>query len=240
MTATTTRAIIPARLEASRFPRKLLAIWRERTVLEWVWRATRACDSFSSVTIATGDEEIGRVAQGFGADVHLDRRPYRNGTERAAGACQGVHGDVVVVQADQPGLQSAHLSCVVNAMKQLDADMWTPCVPLDERRQSDLDVVKCWTDSATNNARFARTMPHEARTTRIWRHIGIYAYRQAAIERYAAAGCCEAEKVQRLEQLRSLELGQRVRLVPLPTAAPCVDRPEDIDRLNDWFSRSAP
>ena len=238
MSASRPHAIIPARLAASRFPGKVLATWRERSVLEWVWRATTACEGFSSVTIATGDEAIRSVAEAFGASVHLDRAPYRNGTERAAAACRDTEGDIVVVQADQPGLQTAHLTTLLEAMHGLDGDMFTPCVPLDASDQDNMDVVKCWSDVTSGHACFSRHRPTTSAPIR--RHIGIYGYREQALRQYVAAGPCEAEHTHRLEQLRSLAIGHQVQLVELNDAAPCIDRPEDIHRLKRWFSRSAP
>ena len=238
MRDTTTRAVIPARLQSQRFPSKVLALWRDKTVLEWVWRATIACEGFANVVIATGDDAIRDAAEAFGASVHLDRAPYANGTERAAGASHGTPGDVVVVQADQPGLQTQHLNALLTALQTVDADMLTPCVPLDSADIDNRDVVKCWSEPTTDQAHFSR----QSNTCGVdlWRHVGIYAYREQALRQYAAFGICEAEETHRLEQLRSLAAGHQVRLVALPDAAPCVDRPEDLTRRRKWFSRSTP
>jgi 3-deoxy-manno-octulosonate cytidylyltransferase (CMP-KDO synthetase) len=212
-------------------------LWRGKTVLEWVWRATCDCETLSKVTIATGDDAIRSAAEEFGATVHFDRAPYRNGTERTAGAFEDRADHVVVVQADQPGLQTAHLSMLVRAMATAKVDMVTPGVPLDHVDIHNPDVVKCWSD-ANGQACFSRQPPTSEPQPRLWRHVGLYGYRASALRKYATSGPCEAEEVERLEQLRCLEMGQQVRLISLPSAAPCVDRPGDLEKLTRWFSRS--
>jgi len=203
-----------------------------------VWKATIAAKGFERVLIATGDEDIRSTAQSFGATVCYDTRTYPNGTERAAGATEHFTQDVVVVQADQPGLSTQHLEQLLMVFRTTTADMLTACVPLARDAHNDEDIVKCWEHPTNKQAVFSRHMPPDP--VPCFRHIGLYAYRKPALVRYAASQSCEAEINHRLEQLRSLQLGMQVRLTTLTQAAPCVDRPDDLQRLDEWFSRSTP
>jgi CMP-2-keto-3-deoxyoctulosonic acid synthetase len=205
-------------------------------MIEHVWRAALRCPLVDRWTIATGDVEIAEAASQFGATLHFDSGTYRNGTERCAGAAQG-EDIVVVVQADQPGLNPAHLTRALEHLITTHADMVTVCTPLPEPCSSP-HVVKCLSDQEGRAVDFSRAVLAMRPEQTHHKHLGIYAYRRGAIDRYAALEPDPRECDEDLEQLRALEAGFDIRIVEVADACPAIDRIEDVGPAERWISRS--
>jgi len=232
--------LIPARYASSRFPGKLLARLAGRPVLQHV-HANALASGARRVFVATDDRRIRDAAVGFGAEVVMTDRDHRSGTDRIAEvvAAPGWPADrlVVNVQGDAPLLPPADIAQVARLLaRHPEAAMATLCVALsDPAGYADPNVVKLVMDQGGRALYFSRSpipaIGHGASPgdLRAWRHLGIYAYRAAALLELTQAAPCYLEELERLEQLRALWLGMEIRVgIAEEPPGPDVDTPEDL------------
>ncbi len=238
------RVVIPARYASTRLPGKPLQILAGRTMLEWIWRNARASTA-SEVVIATDDARIVTVARSFGADVELTAEYHPSGTARIAEVVArrgwSPRSIVVNVQGDEPLLPSALIDQVANLLaSDPGADMATLATALRDRAQfHDPAAVKLVTDIEGYALYFSRApipWPRDAAREApppacARRHIGLYAYQVAALARLVASQPAAAalEDIEKLEQLRALALGMRIRVADAAVLpGPDVNSAEDI------------
>jgi len=226
----TYRVVIPARYGSSRLPGKPLLRLLDRPMLEWVYRRVR-CSQAREIIIATDDERIVQAAHAFGATALLTAATHSCGTDRIAEVArrQGWEdADVVVnVQGDEPLMPAALIDQVAAALAGSAADIATLATPIETLAELlDPNVVKVVTDMRQRALYFSRApipwardgaaaaregpaagLPSHRCHAGARRHLGIYAYRVAALTRMASMPPSSLELIERLEQLRALENG---------------------------------
>ena len=239
-------AVIPARYASSRFPGKALARLDSRTMLEHVYERVSMSRYTGSVLVATDDRRIYEEARSFGARVQMTRQDHLSGTDRVAEVASA-YADVelvVNVQGDEPLIDPAAIDAAILPL--LDE----PSIPMgtlkkrieDPREVSDANVVKIVTDRFENAIYFSRsTIPYSGNTeppgdpsqTRRahFKHIGLYVYRRDFLLRYPDFPVGPLERAERLEQLRALENGYKIRVVETDYESLGVDTPEDLERV---------
>jgi 3-deoxy-manno-octulosonate cytidylyltransferase (CMP-KDO synthetase) len=246
------RVVIPARYASSRFPAKPLAELSGKPMLAHVHDCAVASGA-AAVVVATDDERIAAVARGFGADVAMTSAHHASGTERVAAVaadCAWPDDAIVVnLQGDAPLMPPgnlAQLAALLAGDPALGvATLCTPLSSLDEYLSA--HVVKVVRDGQDRALYFSRApIPaagHGLEPAEAWltgsRHLGIYAYRVAALRTLAAAPACALEQQEKLEQLRALWLGIAIGVAEaheLP--GPEVDTPADLERARAWFKRA--
>lgn len=239
--------VIPARFGASRFPGKALAVLAGHSVLERVWRKARSSRALD-VVIATDDERIRDAARGFGANVIMTSPSHRSGTERAAEVATIRGWDeaelVVNCQGDAPLIPPACIDQVAGLlMANPVAGVATLCVPIGTVTDyHSPHVVKVVMDQEGRALYFSRA-PIPARGhagsgnagdagfPQSHRHLGLYAYRVAALRRLALEPHCYLEECESLEQLRALWMGLEIRVgLAAGALGPDIDTPEDLER----------
>jgi 3-deoxy-manno-octulosonate cytidylyltransferase (CMP-KDO synthetase) len=230
--------VIPARYGSTRFPGKPLAELWGKPLVQHVYERARQSRLGSRVIVATDDHRIAEAAKGFGAEVAMTRADHPSGTDRVAEVAAKVNTDLVInVQGDEPLIDPQAIDA---AAEPLAADasipMATLCCALEETADlANPNVVKVVFDQA-GFARYFSRLPIPfvrdggGRATR-YRHIGLYAYRREFLLELAALPTTPLEEAERLEQLRALEHGHRIRVVEVESAWPGVDTPEDLARL---------
>lgn len=235
-----TRAIIviPARYGSTRFPGKPLAGLWGKPLIQHVYERAGQSRLASRVIVATDDDRIAEAAKGFGAEVEMTRRDHPTGTDRVAEVAAKVEADLVInVQGDEPLIDPQAIDA---AAEPLAADasipMGTLCCPLEETADlANPNVVKVVFDQAGFALYFSRLpipfVRDRGGAAARYRHIGLYAYRRDFLLELAALPATPLEEAERLEQLRALEHGHRIRVVEVPSAWPGVDTPEDLERL---------
>jgi 3-deoxy-manno-octulosonate cytidylyltransferase (CMP-KDO synthetase) len=249
------RIVIPARFASERLPGKLLLTVAGKSVLEHTWQRAMGSNA-ASVLIATDDERIRRHAEGFGAEVQMTSADHQSGSDRIAECARtGQWGDdefVVNLQGDEPLMPPACLDQVaelVSADAHTDAaSLWWPIGEAQE--VADPNAVKVVVDSSGIALFFSRSPLPMARdyasvATALeagvaWRrHIGLYAYRVATLRRFASSPAGALERVEKLEQLRILEWGGKIRMAraaePIPAG---VDTQEDLARVSAIMSNN--
>jgi 3-deoxy-manno-octulosonate cytidylyltransferase (CMP-KDO synthetase) len=239
--------IIPARFAASRLPGKPLLMIGDRPLIQWVWQRARASGA-ASVLLATDDERIRSVALTFGADCLMTSQQHASGTDRIAEVARlrgfGPDDIVVNLQGDEPMMPPEVIAGVAQALQDAPrADIATAVAPIQSLREFlDPNCVKALRASDGRALYFSRapvpwprdsvTADRPTRFAGAWRHIGIYAYRVRSLLQFAAWPPTPLEVTEKLEQLRALEYGMHIHLVPLPTVPPAgVDTPEDLERV---------
>ena len=211
--------IIPARFGASRLPGKPLADIHGKTLLARVVERARAARGIDVLVVATDDERIAAAARSAGAEVILTG-PAETGTDRVAMAARAMLPRptmVVNLQGDEPLMEPAAVEALVHAMDEGTSEMATMARPLVAGEWERPEVVKVVTDRNGNALYFSRApIParREAGPSPLARaHVGMYAYTPAFLERFAALEPGRLEREERLEQLRALEHGFRIRVV---------------------------
>lgn len=230
--------VIPARYAAVRFPGKLLAdLWGRPLIQHTYDRASQAALP-SRVIIATDDERIAAVARAFGAEVQMTRPDHPSGTDRVAEVARGLESDIIVnLQGDEPLIPPSSIDAAVSPMlTDASLPMATLCCPIEETADlASPNAVKVVCDRSGFALYFSRlpipfVRDHGADAIR-YRHIGLYAYRREFLLDLAKLPPTPLERAERLEQLRVLEHGHRIRVVVVPQASPGVDTPADLERL---------
>lgn len=242
--------VIPARFASERLPGKVLLDLGGQALLQHVWQCAIE-SSAQSVVIATDDERIVAVAESFGAQVVLTRSDHQSGSDRIA-ECAAQLGWpdehlVVNLQGDEPLMPAACLDQVAALLDQRPdcevASLYWPITEADEVQNP--NVVKVVTDSENRALYFSRSPIPFARThTDIdaamaagvaWkRHLGLYAYRLAALRRFTACAPTPLELAERLEQLRIMEQGGRIAMARACKFIPAgIDTQDDLVRVRD-------
>lgn len=239
------RIVIPARYESTRLEGKVLLPLAGKSMLQHVWE--RAVESGAGETVvATDSDRVADAARGFGADVCMTSVDCRSGTERAAEVCRHRNWEddqpVVNVQGDAPLLPPQSIVRVATLLDEHpDAAIATLCTPLQTVAEyRDPNVVKVVFDRTGRALYFSRSpVPatghgndEEAAVAGGFRHLGLYAYRPAALQLLSAAEPCELERLERLEQLRAMWLGMEIRIaVDVNAHGPDVDTRADLEQV---------
>ena len=238
----TATAVIPARYESSRLPGKPLADICGRPMIEHVYRRASAAVTIDRVIVATDDPRIADAVMAFGGDARLTRGDHRTGSDRLAEVARDLDADVIVnVQGDEPLVEPALIDRLVAALAGDPAlEIATAGCPItDPAELASPHVVKVVVDTRGDALYFSRApIPHrvDARgaVTDVplgSKHIGLYAWRRAALLALAATPPTPLERSERLEQLRALEAGLRMRVLPTDADPIGVDTPDDLARV---------
>ena len=232
----TVLGVIPARFAATRFPGKPLALLWGRPMLQHVWERARAARGLDELVIATDDERIATAARGFGAAVELTSPACASGTDRVAEvARRRPSADLVLnLQGDEPELETAAVSRLVAAMRADPAlRMGTvahhePDVALLARPE----VVKVVVDEASFALYFSRAdLANASQGGPALRHAGVYAFRRDLLLEFSGWPPGALEQAEKLEQLRALERGVRIKVVLGERPFAGVDTPEQLQAL---------
>lgn len=241
--------VIPARYASSRFPGKALVSIAGKTMLQHVWERASEARYLTSIIIATDDERIRDVARGFGARVVMTRPDHLSGTDRVAEVASAHEAQWVVnIQGDEPTLDpSAIDAAILGILDQEEAHfapMGTLKTPiLQPEIALDPNIVKVVTDNHGNAIYFSRSPIPYARDTserpKYFKHIGLYIYERNFLLAYPDLPIGPLEQAERLEQLRALENGFKIRVVETGYDSLGVDTPEDWQQVADLFEKSA-
>ena len=229
-------AVIPARYASSRFPGKPLVSLAGKPMIQWVYERARQAETVDEAVVATDHTGIRDAVEAFGGKAVMTSPDHASGTDRVAEAVSGIDGDLVVnVQGDEPLLPSDVIDTLVGAMRTTGAEMGTVAVPIgiNSKEFFDPNVVKTILDDQGFALYFSRLpipfcreggVPVEP----LW-HWGLYAYRRKFLAQFVRWPQGRLEQCEKLEQLRALEHGARIRvIVHSGDQSVGVDVPEDV------------
>ena len=228
-------AVIPARLASTRLPRKMLREISGETLLARVYRGVRACSLLDDVIVATDAEEIMQLCRRSGWHAQMTSNAHRSGTERVHEVSKSVAADVYLnVQGDEPMTRPEHIASLLDLMKDAAIQVGTLKTPAATEDISNPNAVKVVTDTAGRALYFSRAaIPYDrdGSKPRYFKHLGFYAYRKPALDRFCALPESSLERSERLEQLRFLENGIPIHVAETPHDTIGVDTEEDLQRV---------
>jgi 3-deoxy-manno-octulosonate cytidylyltransferase (CMP-KDO synthetase) len=233
--------VIPARFASTRFPGKVLAQISSKPMLQHVYERASQARYITSTIIATDDDRIVAAARRFGAIVRLTRTDHLSGTDRVAEIAAAENADIVVnIQGDEPLIDPAAIdSAILPLAHDREVAMSTLKKHIEDPREvTDPNVVKVVTDAAGDAIYFSRCPIPFARdggSAVHYKHIGLYVYRRDFLLRYSDLPVGPLERAEKLEQLRALENGFRIRVVETEYESLGVDTPGDLERVSGLF-----
>lgn len=247
-TESTVIAVIPARRASIRFPGKPLAPIAGKPMIQHVVEGVRKARLVSQVVVATDEDEIKKVVESFGGKAVLTRHDHRTGTDRVAEVATHLSGDVYVnVQGDEPLIDPGTVDSLVEAIVGDSAiQVATSCTAISQPNDiMDPNIVKVVRDFDGNALYFSRAPIPWVRDTaetvavRHWKHLGLYAFRRAALIEFPTLPPGDLERVEQLEQLRWIENGFHIAVVETDYDAVSVDVPADVERVEKLLAARA-
>jgi 3-deoxy-manno-octulosonate cytidylyltransferase (CMP-KDO synthetase) len=228
-------AVIPARLASTRLSRKALRDLAGLPMIGHVYRGVSASPLLDDVIVATDSEEILQVCDKHHWKARITSSEHRSGTERVHEIANAVAADVYLnVQGDEPLTRPEHIAALLEVMKDpavLVGTLKTPAAAIDIPNPNAVKVV---TDATGRALYFSRaTIPHDrdGSSPDYYKHLGFYAYRKPALDRFVRIPETSLEKAERLEQLRFLENGIAIFVGETPYDTIGVDTEEDLKRV---------
>jgi len=248
---TTVLGVIPARLASTRLPRKVLRTIAGRPMLAWVYEAASACPQLTRVIIATDSEEVAHLCNKNNWPVQLTSSNLRSGTDRVHAVAQQLPADIYVnIQGDEPLLKPEHLTALLRPFAQPGVEVSTLKVLCTHEDTTNPNAVKVVTAADGRALYFSRAtipynrdwrahdgQPRDNAAPEYWKHIGLYAYRKATLDRFPTLPSSILEQTERLEQLRFLENGIDIRVETTDYDTIGVDTEEDLKRVEALLQR---
>jgi 3-deoxy-manno-octulosonate cytidylyltransferase (CMP-KDO synthetase) len=218
-------------------------------MLQHVWERASQARYLTDIVIATDDQHVRAAAVGFGARVVTTRSDHASGTDRVAEAASASNAALIVnIQADEPMIDPAAIdAAVLGLLDQEDALMTTLKKRIESSSEiTDPNVVKVVTDRVGDALYFSRSaIPHWrgdvgdfSNGVAYFKHIGLYAYRREFLLSYSDLPVGPLERAERLEQLRALENGFKIRVIETEYDSLGVDTPEDWERVSALFEKT--
>ena len=219
MSKTETVCVIPARLESTRFPKKLLQTINGKPLLQFVYENAKKAKHAERVLVACDHEAIKNCVESFGGEAVLTAAHHTSGTERIAEVAKNLTCEFIVnLQGDEPLMHPETIDQVIGALeKDQSCMMSTACIAKNDPEEfSNPNVVKVTKDRNGWALYFSRSpIPHDrdSRSHQFFKHLGIYGYRRDFLLRFPALPPSTLEQREKLEQLRALENGYRIKMV---------------------------
>ena len=214
-------------------------------MLQHVYERASLCTYLTSTIIATDDERVYAAAKSFGARVRMTRSDHLSGTDRVAEVASAENAEIIVnIQGDEPLIDPAAIdAAILPLVHEPDVVMGTLKKRIEDPREiTDPNVVKVVTDGTGDAIYFSRCpIPFDrekSANTPYFKHIGLYVYQRDFLLAYPALPVGPLEQAERLEQLRALENGYRIRVVETEYESLGVDTPEDLERVTRLFDGS--
>jgi 3-deoxy-manno-octulosonate cytidylyltransferase (CMP-KDO synthetase) len=236
-----TLGVIPARLASTRLPRKVLRAIAGRPMLAWVYEAARACPQLDAVMVATDSAEVETLCAVNGWPCMMTSPELASGSDRVHAVALAHKAEIYVnIQGDEPLLHPEHLTALLTPFASPEVEVTTLKVRCGPDDLHNPNAVKVVTDLRQRALYFSRaTIPHDrdGAGAEVWKHLGLYAYRAAALHRFHALPPSPLELTERLEQLRFLEDGIAIHVAVTEFETVGVDTEEDLRRVEEILMR---
>lgn len=237
--------LIPARMAATRLPGKPLLDIAGEPMIVHVWRRALEAD-IAPVVVATPDEAVADAVRSVGGTAQMTGDDHQSGSDRIAEALARLdpdrHYDAVInVQGDLPVLEPETVRATYALLADPAVDIATPVAIASDPERTNPNVVKAVfepTGPSTGRALYFSRTPAPSGDGPLFHHIGLYAYRREALERFVGAAPAVLERRERLEQLRALALGMHIAVAIVRTVPLGVDTADDLERARDILSKT--
>jgi len=236
--------VIPARLDSSRLPKKVLLDLKGKTVIQRVYEQCLKVKNIDGVYIATDSTEIEGVCRSFTDHIILTKSSHQSGTDRIGEAVVGIDCDIVVnVQGDEPFIDPNLIEELVHSFDDDQVSMASAMSKIENIKDlQDPNVVKVVVDTQNNAIYFSRApIPfprdhqeiihsnEELKNHNFFRHIGIYGYKKDFLAKYIEMDQTNLEKLEKLEQLRVIENGFKIKMIEAASSLIGIDTQEDYE-----------
>lgn len=233
-------AVIPARYEASRFPGKLMQLLGEKTVITTTYQNVVETGLFDEVFVATDSEIIFNEIKNVGGKALMTGQ-HETGSDRIAEAVQNIDCDIVVnVQGDEPFLKTEPLKQLISVFEaddQKEISLASLKIHLTEKQEIESpNNVKVITDKDGFALYFSRSVipyPREEKGVKYFKHIGVYAFRREALLNFAKLPMKPLEIAEKIECLRYLEYGMKIKMIETNFVGVGIDVPEDLEKARE-------
>lgn len=234
--------VIPARYGSTRFEGKMLAKICGKTLVQRVYEQAKKAKLIDKIFVATDDERIKNEAESFGARVVMTSKNHHSGTDRVAEAIQNMDGEIIVnVQGDLPLIDPEAVDAVVKPLLEDPALVMTTLITriVDKREYHNPNITKVVKDKDNFALYCSRSLiPYveEGNQTPVFKQLGVYAYRREFLLAFSKMRQTTCEKAEKLELLRALENGYKIKLVETtcsPISMMEVDIPKDIAKVKN-------
>lgn len=232
-------AMIPARFDSTRFPGKLMKDLGGKTIISRTYESVRLTELFDEVYVVTDNEVIKNEIERAGGKVIMSKKEHECGSDRIAEAVEFMDIDIVVnVQGDEPFIKKEPLQAVLEVFKGKDAariDLASLMQEITDWEQiADPNLVKVVVDHQNFALYFSRSpipYPRDRQSgVRYFKHIGVYAFRKQALMDFYSLPMRSLEATEKLENLRYLEYGKKIKLVETEFKGIGIDTPEDLEK----------
>lgn len=238
-------AVIPARYASTRFPAKLMQDLGGKTVILRTYEAAKKTNLFDDVFVVTDSKIIFNEIESNGGKVIMSIRTHESGSDRIAEAVEKMDVDVVVnVQGDEPFINKEVIESLVNAFKsdtEKKIDLGSVMYQISDIEEienpNNVKVVVDYDNFALYFSRSVIPFPREANVgVRYMKHIGIYAFRKSALMDFYKLPMKSLEASEKLEQLRYLEYGKRIKMIETDKGSIGIDTPEDLEKAKKMLT----
>ncbi len=230
--------LIPARLASTRFPEKILAGINGKPMIWWVWKAAKKAETLTEVFVATDHPKIYSAVRDFGGNAVMTSAKHKSGTDRIAEAVKGLKADIVVnIQGDEPLIRPDMIDKAVAPFYASPGLRMSTlvCKVHDRKLAEDTNIVKVTVDVNGYAMYFSRSnIPSLARAEGFdyfYKHIGVYVYKKDFLLKYVKMKQSRLEKIEKLEQLRVIENGYKIKAVETRFDTVPVDTKEDLAKV---------
>lgn len=235
-----TAIIIPARYGSSRLEGKPLLKANNKPIIQWVWEKAKSCPMVDRVIVATDDDRIFNACKEFGAEVEMTSTEHKSGSDRIAEVAERHPeiGYIINLQGDEPLIEQANIELVIKGVKEdANADISTLVREIkDADEVNNPNLVKCVFDFNNYAMYFSRSkIPYErAENNGSWKfygHLGIYGYKREALFKMTKLPQAPYEMAEKLEQLRALQNGMKIKVAVVDNVPVGIDTAEDFEKF---------
>jgi 3-deoxy-manno-octulosonate cytidylyltransferase (CMP-KDO synthetase) len=228
-------AAIPARYAATRFPGKLMQILGNKTIIRHVYDNTISTGLFNDVFVVTDSDIIYKEIKDNGGKAIMSKKEHESGSDRIAEAITEMNIDVIVnVQGDEPFIKKEPLEKLVHLFKDDSIQVASLMRKISKEEAVNPNNVKVVTDRSAYALYFSRSIvPYqreEKMNTEYFVHVGVYAYKKDALITFTKLPQSQLEKIEKLEQLRYLENGIKIKMAETEYNNIAIDTPEDLEK----------
>lgn len=229
-------AVIPARYAATRFPAKLMQMLGDKTVIRHTYENTVATGLFTDVLVVTDSDIIFQEITSNTGKAVMSSKEHESGTDRIAEAVKEMNVDVVInVQGDEPFVQKSSLEKLCNIFQDQSVQVGSLMhILTDEQQINDPNCVKVVVNKQMDALYFSRSViPYkrdDSTQIKYFKHIGMYGYRKDILLQFTALPASLLEQTEKLEQLRLLENGYRIRMAVTEPVGVSIDTPADLEK----------
>lgn len=208
-------------------------------MIQWVYERAKQSTLLQNLVIATDDRRIYQACQEFGADVRMTSAQHISGTERVAEIARSLSSSTIInIQGDEPLVRAEMIDALISAVGNENTPMATLAIKVNDRSLlEDANTVKVVTDTKGYALYFSRSPIPSQPADEFYQHVGLYGYRRDFLLEMCQWLPSRLEQEERLEQLRVLEKGHKIKVILTPFPTLSVDTPEDIIKVENYLTK---